>query len=89
MDIWWSVRVTLATVDLQTVNAVLVYGLGISSASRKLKSAATYMPGADDCPVPVAHHDIVSILEAIGTRAISDPLLALLELLKKPEVSWY
>jgi hypothetical protein len=28
LDAWWFVRVTLATVDLQTVNAVLVYGLG-------------------------------------------------------------
>jgi len=73
LDVWWPVGVTLATMDLQTVNAILVHG----------------MSGAYDCPIPVAHHDIVSILEAIGTRAVSDPLLALLQLLEKPKVPWY
>ena len=89
MDFWWLVRVILATVDPQTVNAVLVYGLWMPLAPRKLQKVATYMPGADDGPVPVAHHDIVPIIEAIRTRAISDSLLALLEFLEKPKVSWY
>jgi len=73
LDVWWPVGVTLAAIDLQTVNAILVYGVS----------------GTNNCPIPVAHHDIVSILEAIGTRAVSDPLLALLELLEKLEVSRY
>jgi len=73
LDIWWFVRVALATVDLQTVNAVLVYG----------------MSWADNCSVPFAHHDIVRIIEAIRTRAVSDALLALLELLEEPKVSRY
>jgi len=73
LDVWVFVRITLATVDLQAVNAVLVHG----------------MSRADDCPVPVAHHDIVRIVEAVRTRAVSDALLALLELLEKPEVSRY
>ena len=89
MDVWWFVRVTLATVDLDTVNAVLVSGLGISSTSRKLQSVATYVSGTNDCPYPVAHRDIVAILEAIRTRAVSNSLLTLLELLEKLEVSWY
>ena len=57
--------------------------------SRRLQNAVAYMPRTYDCPIPVAHHDIVSVLKAIGTRAISDPFLALLELLKKLEVSRY
>jgi hypothetical protein len=38
------------------------------------------MSRADDSAVPVGHHDIVSILEAVGAGAIADALLALLEL---------
>ena len=47
------------------------------------------MPWADYCPVPVLHHDIVRIIEAIGTRAISDSLLTLLKFLEKPKISRY
>lgn len=45
------------------------------------------MSGANDCPVPVAHHDIVSILETIRAGAVADTLLALLELLEETEVT--
>ena len=89
LDGRWLIRVRFATVDLQTVNAILVHGLGMPSAPRKLHNAATYMSRADDCPVPIAHHDIVRIVEAIRTRSISDPFLALLELLEEPKVPWY
>ena len=41
------------------------------------------------CPYPVAHLDIFAIREAIRARAVSDSLLTLLELLEKPEASWY
>jgi len=61
------IRVFLATGDLQTVNPVLVYGLGMALAPRKHYDAPTYMPRSDDCPVPVAHHDIVRIIEAVRT----------------------
>lgn len=44
------------------------------------------MAGSDDSAVPVAHHDIVAVLEAIRARAIADALLALLELLEQAEV---
>ena len=47
------------------------------------------MPWADDCAIPVAHHDIVAILEAVRARAVADALLALLELLEQPEIAWY
>ena len=89
MDVWWFVRVTLATVDLDTVDAVLVYGLGMPLTSHKLQDIVTYMSRTNDCPYPVAHRDIFAIREAIRTRAISDSLLTLLELLEKPEASWY
>ena len=45
------------------------------------------MSRADDCAVPVAHHDIVSILETIRAGAVADTLLALLELLEQTEVT--
>ena len=50
-------------------------------------SKNTYVSWADDCAVPVAHHDIVSILETIRARAVADALLALLELLEQTEVA--
>ena len=67
LDVRGIIRVFLATGDLQTVNAVLVYGLGMVLASRKLYNVPTYMSRSDDCPVPVAHHDIVRVIEAIRT----------------------
>ena len=51
---------------------------------RNLKT--TYVSGADNSTVPVAHHDIVPILETIGARAVADALLALLELLEETEI---
>ena len=67
LDLRGIIRVFLATGDLQTVNAVLVYGLGTALAPRKLHDIATYMPGSDNCPIPVAHHDIVRVIEAVRT----------------------
>lgn len=49
----------------------------------------SYMSGANDCTIPVAHHDIVSILEAIRAGPVTDALLAFLELLKQTEVARY
>lgn len=46
------------------------------------KKQSTYMTRANDGTVPVAHHDIVAIFQAIGTRAVTDALLALLEFLQ-------
>jgi len=51
LDARGFIRVFLATGDLQTVNPVLVYS----------------MPRSDDCSVPVTHHDIVRIIEAVRT----------------------
>ena len=45
------------------------------------------MSRANDCAVPVAHHDIVSILETVRAGAVADALLAFLELLKQAEIS--
>ena len=46
------------------------------------------MAWTNNCAVPVAHHDIVSILEAVGAGAVTDALLALFELFEQAEVSW-
>ena len=46
------------------------------------------MPRPDDGSVPVAHHDIVAILEVtVGAGPIADAFLALLELFEKTEIS--
>jgi hypothetical protein len=42
----------------------------------------TYVPWPDDGAVPVAHHDIVPVFEAVGARAVADPFLAFLEFLE-------
>ena len=45
------------------------------------------MTGTDDCAGPIAHEDIVAILETVRARTITDTLLTLLELLEESEVS--
>jgi hypothetical protein len=45
------------------------------------------MSRANDCPIPVAHHDIVTIFQTVRARSIADAFLAFLELLKKAEIS--
>ena len=47
----------------------------------------TYMPRANDGPIPVTHHDIVAIFQTVRARAIAYTFLAFLELLKKTEIS--
>ena len=61
---------------------------GNDRAETRVRRGA-YMSWADDCAIPVAHHDIVAILEAVRARAVADALLALLELLEQPEIAWY
>jgi len=45
----------------------------------------TYVSRTDDRSVPLFHEDVVSVCESVRASSISDPLLALLELLKQPE----
>ena len=47
----------------------------------------THMSWANDSAVPVAHHDIVAVLETVRARSIADALLALLELLEQSEIA--
>ena len=47
----------------------------------------TYMARANDGSIPIAHHDILAILQAIRARAIADTFLALLEFFKEAEIS--
>ena len=51
------------------------------------RNKSAYMSRSNDCAVPVAHHDIVSVLETIRAGAIADALLAFLELFKQAEVA--
>ena len=54
---------------------------------RRKTDECTDMSWTNDRAVPMAHHDIVSILETIRARAVSNTLLALLELLEQTEVT--
>ena len=54
---------------------------------RRKTGEYTDMSWTNDRAVPMAHHDIVSILETIRARAVADALLALLELLEQTEVA--
>lgn len=56
-------------------------------ADRGWVFAGTYMTRANDGSVPVAHHDIIAILQAIRTGAVADAFLALFEFFKEAEIS--
>ena len=45
------------------------------------------MAGANDGSIPVAHQDVIAILQAIGARPIADTFLALFEFFKEAEIS--
>jgi hypothetical protein len=45
------------------------------------------MARANNGSIPIAHHDIIAILQAIRARAIADTFLALLEFFKEAEIS--
>lgn len=47
------------------------------------------MSRANNCAIPVAHHNIITILETVRARAIPDALLTLLEFLQKAEITRY
>jgi hypothetical protein len=51
------------------------------------KDKRTHMARPNNSAIPVAHHDIVRVLEPVGARAIADPFLALLELFEQAEVA--
>jgi hypothetical protein len=48
----------------------------------------TYMTRSNDGAIPVAHRHVIAVFEAIGARAVADPLFALFELFKQAEVAW-
>ena len=62
----------------------------IRSVDRSLPNIEhTHMSWPDDRAVPLAHHHVIAVLEAIRARAIANALLALLELLQQSEIAWY
>jgi len=64
------VRITTAAIDLKIVDAVLVCA----------------MRRAEDGRVPVGHHHIVAISEAVRASVSTETLLALLELFEQTEI---
>lgn len=47
------------------------------------------MSWTENCAIPLAHHDIIAILETVRARAIADTFLTLLEFLQKAEITRY
>jgi len=47
----------------------------------------TYMARANNGSIPIAHHDILAVLQAIRARAITNAFLAFLEFFKEAEIS--
>ena len=88
----WFIRVFFAALNLQTVDAVLMYTLHVpplSRRSRRFRVLDTYVSWPNDSTVPVRHHIVVAILQAVRARAITDTLLALLKLLEEAEIARY
>lgn len=50
--------------------------------------AGTYMTRSNNGSIPVAHEDIIAVLQPIRARAIADTFLTLLEFFKEAEISW-
>lgn len=48
--------------------------------ARAAATVSTDMSGTNDRAIPLAHHDIVSILETVRAGAVADTLLAFFEL---------
>lgn len=51
-------------------------------------SHGTYVAGSEDGGVPVGHHDVVIVGQAIAAGVIADAFLSLLELLQELKVAW-
>lgn len=70
LDVWSNIGVRWAACNLKTVDAVLVDCLRdcmtISLYQREEISKGTYVSWTNNSAVPVAHHDIVAILETVG-----------------------
>ena len=69
LDIRSHIGVVIATGDLQTVDSVLVNSLieEINTNWSVIHCKDTYVPRTDDSAVPVAHQDVVPILQTIRT----------------------
>lgn len=48
----------------------------------------TYVAGSEDGGVPVGHHDVVIVSQAVAAGVIAEALLSLLELLQELKVTW-
>ena len=47
------------------------------------------MPRTDDGAIPVRHHDVVAIFQAVRAGSITDSLFALFKLFEEPEIAWH
>ena len=60
----------------------------IRSVDRSLPNIEhTHMSWPDDRAVPLAHHHVIAVLEAVRAGAVTDTLLALLKLFEQAEVA--
>lgn len=66
LHLWCAIGVRLPTHDLQAVDTILVNGLQARSDMRFGESVwCAYVARTNDRAVPLTHHDIVSILQAV------------------------
>lgn len=97
LDTGWLIWIVFATSNPQTVDSVLMDSLmneyegnvvngDSTDHDRPILQHATHMSWTDDCAVPVAHHDIVAILETVRARPVTNALLALLEFFEQPKI---
>lgn len=84
------IGVRLAAHDLKAVYTILVHSLCRRYSENRDASTivrGTYVAGADDRAVPLAHHDIVSVLQTVRAGPIADAFLTFLELFEKEEIA--
>lgn len=71
-DIRRNIWVALSAVDLQAVDAVFVYALFHRQKNSSINARqAAYVWGAQDCPVPVRHQEVIVTLKTVGASLCS------------------
>jgi len=71
LNLGWLIGIRLPTNDLETVDAIFMYG----------------MTWTNDSAIPLTHHNIVPILQSVRTRPIADAFFAFLKLFEEPKIA--
>jgi len=71
LNLGWLIGIRFPTNDLETVDAILVYG----------------MTWTNDSAIPLTHQNIVPVLQTVWTRPIADAFFAFLKLFEEPKIA--